>query len=541
MADADLKETELLLSALFEGGLSEVDSRKLEALIKNDKQARELYLDYCEMHALLQWEHGVLGAGAKTPEVLPQPAAEPRPRRWLIWAPLAVAALLALALIPASPVAPQPSVAEEAQPELLAGEFVARVTGSKDCKLVGTAVSFQTGDVLRQGQRIELASGFAEITFDSGAQVLLEGPASLDVNSAWEAALRKGTLKASVPSEAIGFRISSPSVDVVDLGTEFSMIAEESGATEVFVLKGAVQAAPVLASAAAPQKILLKEAEARRFAKTGTSEVTDRERKARRFARAIALERFSGPTDFVHWSFDENGGKVAHAKTVGSTKGEFDAHFKNVSDPAGLRTSGRFGKALNCNGEVFSKIPFSGSAAKTARSFAFWVKLPADSLLSDGDTMLAWSRRDKKRGNARALQIGWNSNAAQGALGTLRTELGRAFVTGSTPLRDGKWHHVVITLAPGRKPAEGMHVSQYVDGRLDGITSVRHKDRRIEVNDSDDISEMLFLGSSVRPQLENKFRGELDELYIVERALTPQEIQQLMSANTLSARELAAQ
>jgi len=82
-------------------------------------------------------------------------------------------------------------------------EAIASLSGAKDPRWVGPALS--TGGELHRGQRIELTSGFAEITFDSGAQVTLEGPASLDLNSAWEAALRHGTLKATVPPEAVGF------------------------------------------------------------------------------------------------------------------------------------------------------------------------------------------------------------------------------------------------------------------------------------------------------------------------------------------------
>jgi hypothetical protein len=83
---------------------------------------------------------------------------------------------------------------------------------------------------LRKGQRVELAKGFAEITFDSGAQVLLQGPASLDVNSAWSAMLHSGKLTASLPPEAAGFSISNQSVKVVDIGTEFTMVADTGDA-----------------------------------------------------------------------------------------------------------------------------------------------------------------------------------------------------------------------------------------------------------------------------------------------------------------------
>src|SRR6185369_7470491 len=101
-----------------------------------------------------------------------------------------------------------------------------------------------SGDRLLRNQRLEIAKGLAEITFDSGAQVVLEGPATFDLKSAWEATLNRGTLKASVPPQAIGFRISNPSVEIVDLGTEFTMSADASGVAEVLVLKGQVEAQP---------------------------------------------------------------------------------------------------------------------------------------------------------------------------------------------------------------------------------------------------------------------------------------------------------
>ena len=89
---------------------------------------------------------------------------------------------------------------------------MARITGAKDCRWVGAAPTARSGDYLRKGQYLELAAGFAEVTFDSGAQVILEGPACLSLNSAWDATLVRGTLKANVPTEAMGFRVSNPSV-----------------------------------------------------------------------------------------------------------------------------------------------------------------------------------------------------------------------------------------------------------------------------------------------------------------------------------------
>src|SRR5207248_10357328 len=140
----------------------------------------------------------------------------------------------------------------------------------KDCQWVNNAVAIQPNGRLRKGQQVELAKGFAEITFDSGAQVLLQGPALLDINSAWSATLKRGTLKASFPPEAMGFSISNSTVEVVDLSTEFTMFADAGGtAADVLVLKGEVEAAP--RTPANQQPFVLREKDYRRFAASGVS------------------------------------------------------------------------------------------------------------------------------------------------------------------------------------------------------------------------------------------------------------------------------
>jgi len=80
------------------------------------------------------------------------------------------------------------------------------------------------GERLAEKSTVELAAGFAEITFDSGARVTSK-PRAARGHVGVDGTLHRGTLKASVPREAIGFRISNPAVEVVDLGTEFTMIA----------------------------------------------------------------------------------------------------------------------------------------------------------------------------------------------------------------------------------------------------------------------------------------------------------------------------
>ena len=96
--------------------------------------------------------------------------------------------------------------------------------------------------MLFAGQRIELADGLAEIEFNDGATVLLEGPATFEVKASDNVALVDGRLAAVVPQRARGFRVHTSSLDVFDVGTEFGLVAHVSGAAEVHVFNGLVKA-----------------------------------------------------------------------------------------------------------------------------------------------------------------------------------------------------------------------------------------------------------------------------------------------------------
>ena len=162
--------------------------------------------------------------------------------KWM-WATIAASLAIAGGFWAVSLSPPQtPGVVDPTIPRPV--EYVARLTGEKNCRWSDVSVDRQSGDYFRRGEQLKISQGFAEITFDSGAVVLLEGPAAFDVESAWNATLRRGTLTAKVSPQAVGFRVSNPAVEVVDMGTEFSMVADGRDGAEVFVLTGAVEAVP---------------------------------------------------------------------------------------------------------------------------------------------------------------------------------------------------------------------------------------------------------------------------------------------------------
>jgi hypothetical protein len=101
------------------------------------------------------------------------------------------------------------------------------------------AAPVPVGSALEPG-RLRLESGLAQVAFYSGARVVIEGPAELLIISQNEAACPTGRLLATVPSPALGFRLKTDQLDVVDLGTEFGINATRDR-TEAHVFKGKVE------------------------------------------------------------------------------------------------------------------------------------------------------------------------------------------------------------------------------------------------------------------------------------------------------------
>jgi hypothetical protein len=102
------------------------------------------------------------------------------------------------------------------------------------------AKQFHHGEQLVVGSRIVLESGMAKITFDCGAEVVLEGPCDFVTRKPMLGYLKYGKITADVPRRAFAFAILSPEVDFVDLGTSFGLSVGDRGHTELHVFKGEV-------------------------------------------------------------------------------------------------------------------------------------------------------------------------------------------------------------------------------------------------------------------------------------------------------------
>jgi hypothetical protein len=119
--------------------------------------------------------------------------------------------------------------------------LVGQITGMVDCKWADPATAPVSKHVAMD-QKIALASGLMEITYDSGAKVILQGPVTYVVESSNGGFMSIGKLVGSVTTtDARGFAIRTPNATVTDLGTEFGVEVSKQGDTTSHVFRGSVE------------------------------------------------------------------------------------------------------------------------------------------------------------------------------------------------------------------------------------------------------------------------------------------------------------
>jgi ferric-dicitrate binding protein FerR (iron transport regulator) len=317
------KQAELrdLLRRLSDQDFSEADARRLNDLLHGDPAACELYLDHCTLEAQLRHE---FSAEKLTSPIPPSPRAATRGHSALGAGLLrfAAAVLLGAALTFVSLLAFRPGNEPVAgkQPEdgskaKSPSECVATLLFADNCE-------WAKRDRLIEGERLpagplHLERGLAVLRFDGGAAVVLQGPAELDIESRGAARLANGRLTVRAPQEAAGFTLRTPANDVVDLGTEFAVVVERSGATELHVLEGEVAyGKPGMPEESAE---LLGAGKAVRFDQAKDSEARPVPLNAPRFAELISQAKIGPREDLLlaYEGFDYPIGKLPLANATG--------------------------------------------------------------------------------------------------------------------------------------------------------------------------------------------------------------------------------
>ncbi len=264
---ADRPRDFLRLAVCFiEGGLPADDLRLLEDYLRNDSANRSAFVRLCRIYIGVVEElkaesylsasdsQRALTGAVMMPAMLHEPAANRVPpvgsniphsdsfalraqadgnstkpqnhfRNRIGW--IAIVATAAIAVITAL---------------VLRGPFT---PSSNNILLSSIHARWASGHQIVSGQRVpddgvNLLHGLVEVRMQSGALVVVHGPARLHFPSPRQIRLAHGNIVVRVPHTIAGFTVKTKSANIVDLGTEFGVAVTSRKPTSAEVFKGHV-------------------------------------------------------------------------------------------------------------------------------------------------------------------------------------------------------------------------------------------------------------------------------------------------------------
>ncbi|MEM0969122.1 MAG: FecR domain-containing protein [Verrucomicrobiota bacterium] len=197
-----------LLDRYFQGRANDADLSELEQRLVTDEAFRSIYLREAMAEADLR-SFALQEDAQAAISPFDQSSARAKKAPWFLWigAP-AAAALLLLSLLLLRPPA-----------------TVGTIVSSELAGWESTQPTIQ-GAEFRPGT-YTLQTGIATLAFHSGAELVMEAPAKLNIVSDMEVRFHYGQASVHVPEQAIGFRVDLPYGHVIDHGTRFSIQLRE--------------------------------------------------------------------------------------------------------------------------------------------------------------------------------------------------------------------------------------------------------------------------------------------------------------------------
>lgn len=207
------------------GEISEEEQAELEAALRESPEARTLFRRACRLEGeLVRLAESAEGEAPGDKTVLDFPASRRRRISWLDVG-LAAAVVVLLGILLTS--------------RLGRPETIATLVSAEDAAWE-SALPTLPGSSLTEGE-LKLVSGLATVRFHSGAEMVLEAPARVRLESPMKAHLLAGVAVVNVPEEAIGFVLDAPGAYAVDHGTQFAVHVSPTGDGARFdVLEGEI-------------------------------------------------------------------------------------------------------------------------------------------------------------------------------------------------------------------------------------------------------------------------------------------------------------
>ena len=303
----DQKQEQLagLLELLLDGSADDFSKQKIVELLRDDPDAQQWYVEYCQMHAMLAWEHGALPAFVF--DVAPQNQSfdserlslKRLSRRWQ-WLAICASILFAFSvgMLVYGPLENHPVASVRSGDQSLQATRQKTPAGvvlyADQAVWEDSTVNVATGDLVFD-EPLRLNSGTVQIALFGGATITLDGPCQLDLYSSTRGYLQHGSIFVSVKKDNVKLEIDTPAGQMVHLGTEFGVSVAETGETDMFVFDGAVELKQLDQGMPAGSARVVYEGQAMRLQTSGRANTI---RNDTFEARRAKYEGFTRSTDF---------------------------------------------------------------------------------------------------------------------------------------------------------------------------------------------------------------------------------------------------
>ena len=214
----------------LEDGTLEPDKRdELMARIERSPTTQRAYLEYFEMSAMLEAEAAIQDEEGKLPIV----GSSRMSFRSMRSSVLVAAAVLILGAIVAALImvnSPEPR------------QLIAVVAADTKWQVDGSAQDPDANEwVVSPGSTVNVSSGTVKLRFDSGAVMVMQGPARVSFPELNKPVLKNGWLWIDSGKSDESFEVSTPKLIVRDIGTRFGVRVPEKGPAEVHLIEGKVE------------------------------------------------------------------------------------------------------------------------------------------------------------------------------------------------------------------------------------------------------------------------------------------------------------
>lgn len=500
------------LLELQEGLASKEDISKLQALLMNDLEARQIYLRANQLASMLETR------STKAESLVPTVDRFRIQRSHLVSAFLGAGIAAALLLLASLKPFSHSDHQTRANADKPTPPSYASLLSNHEAIISGSPATPHQD--FSKGQ-LALERGIAQLSFQNGAQIILEGHCGFEIIDEMSVILTHGKMWAYCPKDAHGFQVLTPGGrKIIDLGTEFGIEVDSSGATNVHVFDGLVD---IISPASEPQRV--NAGSAVNWASAATP-INRFEAQPDKFVNAetLASKRLqvyrksmaSREDLLLYYNFDNQTGNKCNNSVSDSSK-----QAQGLIQGAAT-VHGRF------NGSKALQFENSGDRVE--------FKMPSiDSL--PGYTTAAWIKVDRFESYLSTIinSNNWELGSAHFQIdseGAIKAGIngGLAFRSNSKAVSLGKWHFIAVSwnLETNKAqifnngipiPSSSRQTPQLSPLKPQlGLCQIGAWTETLDYQDNKTLNP---------PRLSRGFRGRIDEIMIFDHALTGKEIDDL--------------